>query len=252
LCRFQGLFDYSAEEQRGKGEMMNWYIEAQNIGPMRFRDLERVLQQFGFMNRGRNGPHFKFCNPMGRCVAVPGHREIPVGTVRNIIRQMGMVPQQFQEALRAASAVGPLIKWASDPLMNIRMLISGVQQHMSMLKRDPRFHEHFVSAQLQGLFVSCDASISKCMELCARYRDYSSAMERLITANKLVKQLVGELGRRTGFNISVEPVVKNIMEDFGDVYRELNKFKMMNSPKPPVAQPSQMSQPQPLSRSALG
>jgi predicted RNA binding protein YcfA (HicA-like mRNA interferase family) len=55
-----------------------------------------VLQRHGFHPASQKGSHLKLRSPEGRVVIVPHpSKEIPIGTVRSIIRQSGLHPREF-------------------------------------------------------------------------------------------------------------------------------------------------------------
>jgi predicted RNA binding protein YcfA (HicA-like mRNA interferase family) len=55
-----------------------------------------MLQTDGFQPVSLKGSHLKLQSPEGRVVIVPHpSKEIPIGTVRSIIRQSGMHPREF-------------------------------------------------------------------------------------------------------------------------------------------------------------
>ena len=59
-------------------------------------DVIRVLQEHGFFFATQKGSHAKYKNAAGRIVIVPHPRkELPSGTMRSIIRQSGLTPQDF-------------------------------------------------------------------------------------------------------------------------------------------------------------
>ncbi len=69
------------------------------IRPLSFREVERKLMAAGFVEAARRGSHVKFrtTEPAGaRTVSVPDHREIARGTLRSILRQAGLSPDEFE------------------------------------------------------------------------------------------------------------------------------------------------------------
>lgn len=68
------------------------------LRPHTFREVERKLLRMGFEPVGQRGSHVKFskADEAGvRTVIVPQHREVAVGTLRSIMRQAGLSPEQF-------------------------------------------------------------------------------------------------------------------------------------------------------------
>ncbi|MFM2166979.1 MAG: hypothetical protein RIS79_1350 [Verrucomicrobiota bacterium] len=60
------------------------------------RQILDVLQRHGFHPASQKGSHLKLRSPEGRVVIVPHPcKEIPIGTVRSIIRQSGLHPREF-------------------------------------------------------------------------------------------------------------------------------------------------------------
>ena len=59
------------------------------------REVVRALGRVGFEQVGQRGSHVKLRNQAGRVVIVPMHREFKVGTLRSIIRQSGVIVDDF-------------------------------------------------------------------------------------------------------------------------------------------------------------
>jgi len=59
----------------------------------------KALERAGFARRSQRGSHQKLRHADGRTVIVPMHRELAVGTLRSILRQAGLRPEQFHELL---------------------------------------------------------------------------------------------------------------------------------------------------------
>ena len=62
-----------------------------------YRDVERALSRLGFQLRHARG-HNVWASA-DRTVTVPRHETIKVGTLREIIRQAGVTPEEFINAL---------------------------------------------------------------------------------------------------------------------------------------------------------
>ena len=63
-----------------------------------YRIVVRKLMAAGFAAVGQRGSHVKFSKDDGgrvRTVIVPRHREVQVGTLRNILRQAGLTHSEF-------------------------------------------------------------------------------------------------------------------------------------------------------------
>jgi len=65
------------------------------------KEVETVLRRLGFSFVSQKGSHGKFRHPSGRVVILPmGRREIPMGTMRSILRQMGISEEEFRRILQ--------------------------------------------------------------------------------------------------------------------------------------------------------
>ena len=70
------------------------------LSPLPYREVRRRLEAAGFHEAGQRGSHVKFAKqaPEGMKTAiVPKHREIVVGTLRSILRQAGITPDEFEK-----------------------------------------------------------------------------------------------------------------------------------------------------------
>jgi predicted RNA binding protein YcfA (HicA-like mRNA interferase family) len=70
------------------------------LRPLPYRVVKRKLEAAGFEERIGKGSHRKFVKlqPEGVITAiVPQHREIAVGTLRSIIRQAMLTPEEFEK-----------------------------------------------------------------------------------------------------------------------------------------------------------
>lgn len=70
------------------------------LKPLPYREIRRRLEAAGFVEISQKGSHVKFVrNTEGtvRIAIVPNHREIPVGTLRSILRQAGLTADEFNE-----------------------------------------------------------------------------------------------------------------------------------------------------------
>ena len=69
------------------------------LRPLLFREVKRKLEGAGFEEVSSKGSHVKFAKvtPLGTYTAiVPRHREVPVGTLRSILKQAGISPEEFE------------------------------------------------------------------------------------------------------------------------------------------------------------
>ena len=69
------------------------------LRPLPFREVKRKLEAAGFAEVSSKGSHVKFAKktPQGTyTTVVPHHREIPAGTLRSILRQAGIDPDEFE------------------------------------------------------------------------------------------------------------------------------------------------------------
>jgi len=60
------------------------------LKPQSFREIKRRLEFAGFLEAGQKGSHVKFVRRLGEVVdtaIVPKKPEVPVGTLRSILRQ---------------------------------------------------------------------------------------------------------------------------------------------------------------------
>ena len=70
------------------------------LSPFPYREVRRKLESAGFVLYSQKGSHVKFIRKDGdsiRTVIVPAHKEIAVGTLRSILRQAGIAPEDFSE-----------------------------------------------------------------------------------------------------------------------------------------------------------
>jgi mRNA interferase HicA len=70
---------------------------------MTYREVERKLRQLGCreISRRSGGSHRKWMNPAtGQATTVPdwGAKDLKLGTIRGIVRQLGMDWQAFEDA----------------------------------------------------------------------------------------------------------------------------------------------------------
>jgi predicted RNA binding protein YcfA (HicA-like mRNA interferase family) len=62
------------------------------------KDIEYVLKKLNFNLISQKGSHGKYKNPSGRIVILP--MEIPMGTFRSILRQIGINLEEFKKILK--------------------------------------------------------------------------------------------------------------------------------------------------------
>jgi predicted RNA binding protein YcfA (HicA-like mRNA interferase family) len=69
------------------------------LRPLPYREVKRKLEAAGFKEVSSKGSHVKFARETdgGTYTAiVPQHREVPVGTLRSILKQAGISPDEFE------------------------------------------------------------------------------------------------------------------------------------------------------------
>ena len=63
------------------------------------REVLAALRRAGFEPVSQRGSHVKLRNAAGRTVIVPDHAEIMRGTMRSILRQADLTPDEFDKYL---------------------------------------------------------------------------------------------------------------------------------------------------------
>ena len=69
------------------------------LKPLSYREVRRKLEAAGFTEVSQKGSHVKFVKDTGESVytaIVPHHREVAIGTLRSILRQAGVSPDEFE------------------------------------------------------------------------------------------------------------------------------------------------------------
>jgi predicted RNA binding protein YcfA (HicA-like mRNA interferase family) len=70
------------------------------LKPLAYREVRRRLEAAGFVQISQRGSHVKFFRsaPEGSRVAiVPRHTaDVPIGTLRSILSQAGITPEEFE------------------------------------------------------------------------------------------------------------------------------------------------------------
>lgn len=64
------------------------------------RDTIRALEHLGFIVVRQRGSHIVMRRDSSGCV-VPNHRELKLGTLAGLLKQAGVSPEEFIEALNA-------------------------------------------------------------------------------------------------------------------------------------------------------
>jgi predicted RNA binding protein YcfA (HicA-like mRNA interferase family) len=65
------------------------------------KEIESVLKHFGFQFLYQKGSHGKYKNKGGRVAILPmNKKEIPLGTWRSILKQMGISSEEFVSSIR--------------------------------------------------------------------------------------------------------------------------------------------------------
>jgi len=70
------------------------------LNPLPFREVERRLEAAGFQEANQRGSHVKFVRRAGEIVdaaIVPRKSEVAVGTLRSILRQAHIDPEQWDK-----------------------------------------------------------------------------------------------------------------------------------------------------------
>jgi len=69
------------------------------LRPLPYREVKRKLEAASFIETSQKGSHVKFVKDTDqgiRTAIVPQHREVSVGTLRSILRQAGLTPDEFE------------------------------------------------------------------------------------------------------------------------------------------------------------
>jgi predicted RNA binding protein YcfA (HicA-like mRNA interferase family) len=70
------------------------------LRPLTYRQVKSKLQSAGFVETSQKGSHVKFVKTRAegtRVVIVPHHStDIPLGTLRSILNQAGLTPDEFE------------------------------------------------------------------------------------------------------------------------------------------------------------
>lgn len=70
------------------------------LRPQPFREIKRRLEAAGFVEAGQKGSHVKFVRRSGEIVdtaVVPKKHEVPVGTLRSILSQAHIDPNDWED-----------------------------------------------------------------------------------------------------------------------------------------------------------
>lgn len=70
------------------------------LKPLPYREVKRRLEAAGFRIVSQSGSHVKFSKKTQASMLiaiVPEHREVAVGTLRGILRQAGLTPDDFEK-----------------------------------------------------------------------------------------------------------------------------------------------------------
>lgn len=68
------------------------------LRPLPFREVKRKPEAAGFVEVSQRGSHVKFMREMPegiRVAIVPHHPEVRPGTLRSILNQAGLTPEEF-------------------------------------------------------------------------------------------------------------------------------------------------------------
>jgi predicted RNA binding protein YcfA (HicA-like mRNA interferase family) len=70
------------------------------LKPESFREIKRRLERAGFVEASQRGSHVKFVRRVGNVVdtaIVPNKHEVPVGTLRSILNQAHILPNEWED-----------------------------------------------------------------------------------------------------------------------------------------------------------
>ena len=70
------------------------------LNPQPFREIKRRLEAAGFVESSQKGSHVKFVRrsgPVVDTVIVPKKHEVPVGTLRSILSQAHIEPDEWDK-----------------------------------------------------------------------------------------------------------------------------------------------------------
>ena len=70
------------------------------LKPLSFREIKRRLESDGFVETSQKGSHVKFVRYSGKVVdtaIVPRKPEVPVGTLRSILSQAHISPEDWDQ-----------------------------------------------------------------------------------------------------------------------------------------------------------
>jgi predicted RNA binding protein YcfA (HicA-like mRNA interferase family) len=72
------------------------------LRPIRSEELVRILERLGFVRTHQKGSHATYRHPDGCRTVVPIHagRDLPLGTLRKILRDIGLTPEEFERLRR--------------------------------------------------------------------------------------------------------------------------------------------------------
>ena len=67
--------------------------------PVPYREVKRKREAAGFVLVGQTGSHVEFAKTTNEgtlTATVPRHREVAAGTLRSVLRQARLTPEQFE------------------------------------------------------------------------------------------------------------------------------------------------------------
>ena len=70
------------------------------LRPLPYREVRRKLLAAGFVEFSQRGSHVKFVRTTAegtRVAIVPQHTEVRLGTLRSILNQAGLTPEEFEK-----------------------------------------------------------------------------------------------------------------------------------------------------------
>jgi predicted RNA binding protein YcfA (HicA-like mRNA interferase family) len=69
------------------------------LKPLPYREIKRKLEAVGFTAVTQKGSHVKFVRESEegrRTTTVPNHKEVAIGTIRSVLRQADLSPEEFE------------------------------------------------------------------------------------------------------------------------------------------------------------
>lgn len=69
------------------------------LSPIKSRNLIKIFNKLGFLERRQKGSHVFFSHPDGRTTVIPVHpsKQIGVGLLRSILHDIKLSPEEFEK-----------------------------------------------------------------------------------------------------------------------------------------------------------